>query len=328
MTKDRILAKLKRDERYVSGEDMSGELGVTRAAVSAAVKALRAEGYEIDAVTNRGYRLISSPDVISYGELLPFLDEERMSRLTLLKETDSTNNALAEMALDGAPDGQTVIADSQNGGRGRKGRSFFSPPGSGIYLSYLMRPGKDGGDFSPAAWTTLTSKTAVAVSNAIESVTSVRPGIKWVNDLYLNGRKVCGILTQMDMDMESGDVRSVIVGIGINVNGKKSNFPKELKGIAGTVSDAIGNPVERARLASCIIIEMDALRNGTSASEAEYLELYRKSSIVTGKDITVSDHSGEKHALALGIEDDYALRVRFNDGTEEALRGGEISVRM
>ena len=163
-TADRVLAILAREKEYVSGEDISSRIGLSRAAVNAAVKTLRSAGYKIDSVTNKGYRLLSAPDVLNLGLLGAYISDERLESLTVLNSTDSTNKVLREMAFDGAPAGQTVIANEQSAGRGRMGRNFFSPRDNGIYLSYLLRP-----DVAPAEAVTLTAWTAAAMVRAVKS---------------------------------------------------------------------------------------------------------------------------------------------------------------
>ena len=327
-TKDKILSMLLSAEGFLSGEKIGEELHVSRAAVANAVKALRAGGYEIESVTNRGYRLCSVPDALNDGALLAYLEEARMERVVCLDSVDSTNRYLARMALDGAPDGQVVLADCQTAGRGRLARAFHSPQGLGVYFSYLIRPSADDtNEMNPAVWTQVTGMTAVAVRDAIGNVCGEMPGIKWVNDLYLKGEKICGILTQMETEPESGQVRSVIIGIGVNVAERKTDFPKELRDIAGSLFTTTGKRVMRARLAAEMTRQMDEMRKTFPDPEGIYLTRYRGASILPGTDITVINGETEKKARAVAIADDYALCVRYEDGSEEHLRGGEVSIR-
>ena len=341
-TRDAILAMLIKSDGFVSGETIGETLGISRAAVAGAVKQLREDGCEIRSVTNRGYRLEQVPDRMNSGMLLAWLDEARMERVLCLDCVDSTNRYLAQMALDGAPDGQIVIADAQTAGRGRLSRAFHSPEKMGVYFSYLMRPSGGRTEDMPASWTSVTSMTAVAVSNAIESVCGIRPQIKWVNDLYMPtaktgkakktavpfGEKICGILTQMDMEADTGHVRSVIVGIGINVAERKSDFPQDLRGIAGSLYTATGKKVLRAQLAAAVACEMDAMRASLNDPDGTYLARYREASVLPGKAVTLISGETERNGEAIAIEDDFALRVRYEDGTEESLHGGEVSIRM
>ena len=329
MTKERVLTELLQADDFLSGELMSRDLGVSRAAVSQAVKALRAEGYGIESVTNRGYRLTNAPDRITAGALEAYLGKERMERVLCYDVTDSTNTRLREAALSkDIPGGTVAVANEQTAGSGRRGRTFASPKDMGIYLSLLLRPDSMGtAVYTAGDWTSVTSWAAVAVCNAVETVYGVRPGIKWVNDLLLNGKKICGILTQMDLETETGEIRDVIVGIGINVQETEEDFPEELRGIAGSLYQQTGKRIPRARLAAEMIRELDALCAAWPMEKETYLSRYRADSLVTGKEIRVLTAGGEKKATAESIGDDFALHVRYEDGTAETLRGGEISIR-
>ena len=202
MTRDLVLSILKTRKGYVSGELISKELGLTRAAVSLAVKALRKDGYVILSSTKKGYLMKSAPDCLTSGELLTILGPERMRTVSVFDTVQSTNRVLSELAYDDPKDGQVVIADAQTGGRGRFGRSFYSPEKCGIYLSCLFRP-----ETPPSSSIPITAWTAVAVSRAVETVCGVQPGIKWVNVLILSGKKFGGILTEMSIEGESGRIR-------------------------------------------------------------------------------------------------------------------------
>ena len=330
MTRDDILAALICAESFVSGESISRSLGITRAAVSQAVKSLRLDGYEIESATNRGYRLLSSPDTVTAGSLQAFLGKERMQRVLCYDVTDSTNLRLQEAALSSeAPGGLIAIADGQTGGRGRRGRTFASPRGMGIYLSILLRPETMGhkAGVSAADWTAVTSWVSVAVCSAIETVYGVRPGIKWVNDLLLNGRKICGILTQMELETETGEVRDVIAGIGVNVQETAEDFPEDLRDIATSLYQETGKRIPRVRLAAEMIRELDSMCAAWPDASPEYLARYRADSLAVGRKIRVLAASGEKKAIAESIGDDFSLQVRYEDGTRESLHGGEITIR-
>ena len=196
---------------YLSGADISKTLGVTRMAVSNAVRALRESGYEISAVTNRGYCLQTAPDRLTSGDVLGLLTPDRRSTVRVFASVDSTNTYLKREAMNGAPHGLCAIANEQTAGRGRVGRSFLSRPDCGVYLSMLLRP-----KCPPEVCASLTAHTAVAVCLAIERVCGVEPGIKWTNDIVLAGQKICGILTELTLESESSAVDSVVIGIGAN----------------------------------------------------------------------------------------------------------------
>lgn len=322
MLKDSVLAALRRENTYVSGQRLSGELGVSRAAVNAAVKALRDEGCVILSGTNRGYLLQSAPDRLTAGDLAAFLPPDRMESVVCLDTVDSTNRLARELAEQGAPEGTVVLADSQTGGRGRLGRSFASPGGLGIYMSLLLRP-----DCAPADTAELTAWAAVAVRGAVGAVCGVEPGIKWVNDLVLGGRKLCGILTELSVESESGRVRYVIIGAGINVNNATEDFPPELGSVATSLFMETGKPGSRAELAAAMINGFDALRAQWPRQRQGRLEAYRAASVTVGRRVNVISAAGERTGTALGINDDFSLSVRYDDGEEAALKSGEVSVR-
>ncbi len=322
MTKDRVLAILSKENEYISGELISRKLGISRAAVNTAVKSLRAEGYVISSVTNRGYHLESVPDLLTSGALLACLPEERMRTVTVLDKTDTTNLRLKELAYAGAPEGSVVIANEQTAGRGRRGRTFASPKDTGVYLSYLLRPAA-----LPADTVNITAWTAAAVCLAVEEACGTAPGIKWVNDLVMNGRKICGILTEMTVESESGSIDSLIVGIGLNVNNLEEDFPEEIRQVATSIRQETGQVCSRAKLAACVIRQMDAMYKSWPREKDKYLNIYRKADITAGRDILVSGKDGDVPAKAVCITDDYSLLVRYADGSTQTLSSGEVSIK-
>ena len=322
MLRDDVLTILKQQEGDLSGEEISRRLGVTRMAVSNAVKSLRREGYEIDSATNRGYRLRKSADKLSEGDLFAYLPEARRSLVRCFDLIDSTNSYLKREAANGAPDGLCAVANEQTSGRGRSGRSFFSAADCGVYLSMLLRP-----RCLPQKTMTLTAHAAVAVCEAISRACGVETEIKWTNDIVLNGRKLCGILTEITMEGETRLVDSVVIGIGVNANYMPEDFPEALRPVAGSVFSESGVRVDRARLASEIILALDRMAVAWEKDPRAYLNAYRNRCITAGKNVRVLRGDSARNAFALGITDDFALRVRYEDGTEEILNSGEVSVR-
>ncbi|MBO4449274.1 MAG: biotin--[acetyl-CoA-carboxylase] ligase [Clostridiales bacterium] len=326
--KDRFLSMLIKSSDYISGENASKELGVSRAAVNSAVMSLRNDGYGIDSATNRGYLLTNRPDRLDCGSIGANLSPSRTESLTVLAEVDSTNNYCKDLARKGAVEGTVVISDSQTGGKGRRGRSFLSPPGCGIYMSYLLRPKTGIEKISE-----ITCWTAVAVCEAIKEAYGLESGIKWVNDVLMNRMKICGILTEASIEAESGAIDSCIIGIGINVNEKRSDFPAELSEVASSISiENGGKTFMRSDLAAILIRRLDELASGWPDSHADYLEAYRRLCITPGNQIeaftTISGDSEGKTGEALSIGDDFSLEVRFDGNTDtESLKSGEVSVR-
>jgi len=319
MTKDSVLSILLTAGECVSGESMSRELGISRAAVNAAVQTLRQEGYVISSSTRTGYTLASSPDKLRDGEMAARLGG-RAEKVVCLDSVGSTNDYLKLLAKDGAPEGTVVAANTQTAGRGRMGRSFLSPENEGVYLSILLRP-----DCAPESVPQLTAWVAVAMRRALESSCGVSPGIKWVNDLVLGGRKLGGILTEMAAEGESGHIEYIVAGIGINVG--QTAFPEELSAMATSLYLETGKHFSRCALACAMIRELDALTAAFPLEKAAYLEDYRAACVTLGREVTFPAGGQTRSARAEGIDEDFGLSVRFADGHAETLRSGEVSVR-
>ena len=322
MLRDAVLTILKERGGYVSGAEISRELYVTRMAVSNAVRALRDEGYEIDAVTNRGYLLRESADRLTAGDVYPYLPPERRELVRCLESVDSTNTYLKREAMAGAADGLCAVANEQTAGRGRSGRSFASAPDCGVYFSILMRP-----DCAPADAVTLTAHTAVAVCRALEGACGVRAGIKWTNDIVLGTHKICGILTEMSVEGESGALEYVVAGIGVNANNAPEDFPPELRQIAGSVFSETGVRVDRGKLAAALVRAMDEMYAAWQRDHRVYLEAYRARCVTTGREVRLLRGGRERRAYAEAVTDDFGLLVRYDDGTREEITSGEVSVR-
>lgn len=320
MTKKAVLSILRKESNFVSGEKISTRLGISRAAVNTAVKALRVQGYEIESSTNKGYCLKAVPDSLTEPELGEYLSGERMEAVLCLPTVDSTNVHLRRLAFDGAPEGQVVLANEQTDGRGRRGRSFQSLKDKGIYLSMLFRP-----DSLPGDVTEITAWTAVAVGNAIEHLYGLRPEIKWVNDLLMKQKKICGILTEMSV--EGGQVQHIIIGVGINVNEDKADFTEELSDKATSLAIETGKKLSRARLAAEVIKELDAMRQAWPDGKQSYLDAYRQDNITLGKEILVLQGDTSRKAEATAIGEDFSLHVTYEDGSQEILNSGEVSIR-
>lgn len=318
-TKERLFTLLEaRQGCFVSGEELAAELNLSRAAVSKAMKALRQEGYAIEAVTNRGYCLSGHCDILSARGVKKYLKSN--FEITVHPSVTSTNTVLRALAEQGAPEGTVVIAGEQTGGRGRMGRTFFSPPDSGVYLSLLLRPV----NADPRQTVTLTAAAAVALCQAIESVSENHPEIKWVNDIFLDGRKVSGILTEAAFGLESGVPEYVVVGVGINAYAPECGFPPDLAKIAGFLwNNTI--PDGKNRLAAEFLNRFWQLY--TTGDPRAFLEDYRRRSLVVGKDVTVIAGGRETPARALGIDENCRLLVRYENGETVALSYGEVRIQ-
>ena len=242
--------------------------------------------------------------------------------LVCLETVDSTNNEVKRRALAGAADGLAVVAEQQTGGRGRRGRSFVSPAGQGLYLSVLLRPRCPLEEVSA-----LTAWTAVAVCNAVERVCGVRPGIKWPNDVILDGRKLCGILTELELEAESAALRHVVVGVGINLTQTAADFGPEVAPVAVSLAQALGRAPRRAEMAAAVLAALDELYAAFPAERAAWLERYRADCLTLGRTVRLLRAGGEEEAFAEAVDDTFALVVRRADGSREAVSSGEVSVR-
>ncbi len=318
--KERVLVCLEKNrDRFLSGEEMAGELEVTRAAVWKAVKKLQEEGFSIRAVTGRGYQLTEENDRLTAAGIGAALQYADVERIHVYDEVDSTNTRLSRMALDGAPHGTVILAEQQTAGRGRMGRTFVSPPGSGIYLSILIRPETDLAGAVP-----VTSAAAVAVCEAVRELTGRDAGIKWVNDIYIGEKKICGILTEAAASMEAGGLYSVVIGIGVNFRADPEAFPEEVKERVGWIYGKDDAAVTRNELAAAIIDR--ALYYAEHLPEKLFIEPYRKYSVIIGREIVCTRGNERFEATAVGIDEDGGLIVDTAEG-RRILSSGEISVR-
>ncbi len=311
-------------EQSVSGEAMSETLGVSRAAVWKAVEALRQEGYVIASATNRGYRLQEIPDRLSSGVLRGLLDGRVIGReIACLTTVDSTNDEVKRRAAAGAEEGLIVLAETQSKGKGRRGRLFESPAGTGLYLSVLLRPQCRLDEvFQLTAWS------AVAVCRAVEQCTGLRPAIKWTNDIVLGGRKLCGILTELGIEGESGRPDYVALGIGINLGQQEADFAPEVRPVAISLAQAMGKPPRRMELARALLTELDEMYAVFPAQRAAYLEEYRARCITLHRPVRILRLDGsETPAFAEDLGDDFSLHVRTEDGERKVIQAGEVSVR-
>lgn len=319
--KDKILAYLKASQDYVSGQELCERLGVSRTAVWKVMRQLQEAGYQIEAVRNRGYRLLESGDVYNDSEIKSLLRTKWAGqKLVFLDEIDSTNNEVKRLAEHGAPEGLLVVADQQNTGKGRRGRSWASPKESGVWMSFLLRP-----SFEPNHASMLTLVAAMAVEEAVRVTCGLECGIKWPNDIVADGKKICGILTEMSTDVDS--IQYVVVGIGINAN--TESFPEEICATATSLRLNTGAAVNRAALAAEVMNAwekyyerfMETLDFGTLKEE------YNRRLVNCGRQVRVLAPRGEYSGVSKGINDVGELLVELEDGSVRAVISGEVSVR-
>lgn len=320
--KEKILKVLETNKgTSISGESLAKEMGVSRTAVWKAIKALREDGYQIEAAPNKGYFISEGEDPVSKQGIKQYL-RPKWQRLPLhiYRTVDSTNNVAKQLALEEAEHGTAVLAFHQSKGKGRLGRSFISPANSGIYLSILLKPSFDMGHAI-----LVTTAASVAVARAIETVCNQQAEIKWVNDVYLNKKKICGILTEAITDFETGEIQYLILGIGVNCS--TEDMPGELLNVIG----AVEGDFQKNQLAAEIINHaMDLMDDLQSRS---FIDEYRRRSMILGKDIKVykggyTEESSGLTARALDIDSDGGLKVIYSTGERETLSTGEVSIRI
>ncbi|MCL6661479.1 biotin--[acetyl-CoA-carboxylase] ligase [Paenibacillus polymyxa] len=322
MTKheDLLHMLLNAEGRFVSGEEISRNLSISRTAVWKHVNKLRDMGYEFEAVSRKGYRLVTKPDSIDATGLQLALDTTVFGRkAVLLTSTLSTQGDVLKLAEQGQAEGAVVIAEEQTGGRGRFGRQWFSPPGKGIWMSVLLRP-----DLPLQHTPQLTLLTGVAVCRAVRACSGADAGIKWPNDLLIDGRKVCGIL--LESTVEDHEVRYCIAGIGVDVNFDPEDYPEDLTTIATSLKMETGQSVDRTKLTAAILTELEQLyflyqKEGFGVISA----LWEALSVSMNREITVTNPHGVIEGKAIGLDPSGALIVEKHDGEHTLIISGEIS---
>lgn len=322
MERGQVAALLAGAEGYISGEEMSRALGVTRAAVWKEIETLRREGWPISSSTRRGYRLDGPPPVLSAAYISAMLPPDSLfaGKVQVEECVDSTNTRLKARAA-ALPTGCVLLAEEQSGGRGTHGRSFQSPRGDGLYLSVLLRPSAALRDLI-----TLTGWVAVAAREGTVRASGAPVDVKWLNDLYLHGRKLCGILTELAFLGESGEPDYVVVGMGVNVNQTAGTFKAQgLEGIAASLAGE-GYPTERNHLAVCLLNALDEMVRDFPKKRAEYLEAYRARCVTIGRRVSFETQDGVLAGAAIGIDDRFGLRVLGDDGKEYAVSSGTVKM--
>ncbi|MGI6776660.1 MAG: biotin--[acetyl-CoA-carboxylase] ligase [Acetivibrionales bacterium] len=329
--KGRILQKLKENAPgFVSGARLSKMLGVSRTSVWKYVLELKKEGYVIESFTKKGYRLISVPDLLNLNELVYNLRTKKIgSSIQYIDLIDSTNTYAKKLALDGCPEGTVIVAGRQTNGKGRMGRNWDSANKSGIWMSIVLRP-----DILPEQAQIITLAVSVAVVKAIESLFGLKCGIKWPNDVILNGKKVCGILTEMGC--ETDRINYIVVGIGVNVNQDEDDFAVELKDKATSIKMSMikenmingDMDINRSELIKQVLFEMEKLyENICRLKVREILDEWKKYSVTIGNEVKVVCRGIEYKGFAKDITEDGGLLVNCDDGASRKVLSGEISLR-
>ena len=319
--KDEVLKQLENNKgNYISGGQLAENLGVSRNSIWKSIKSLEKNGYEIDAVPNRGYCLAEKNDIISSFSINQHLNSKL--NINVYPIVSSTNTVLKEMAEQGAPEGTVVIAEEQNAGKGRMGKTFYSPSKTGIYVSILLRP-----TISAEESLFLTTSAAVATAKAIEDVSDKTADIKWVNDVYIDNKKVCGILTEGAFNVETNHLDYAIVGIGVNVRFPEGGFPKEIENIATAVFDKQTDSTNKRSILIAHLLDyfMEYYKNFNSK---KYVAEYIERSMILGREINIIDGDKTIPATAVEIDKKCRLKVQLKDGSTRWLSSGEVSIRV
>lgn len=312
----------KNTHTFVSGQLISDKLGVSRTAVWKYINNLKKEGYIIDSSSKKGYKLLESPDMLSFEEIEKYLKTKYIGKkIVYLESVDSTNNKAKELASKGENHGTLVIAEEQLGGRGRLGRAWCSPKYKGIWLSIILRP-----DINPMQIPKLTQ---IAAASVIESLKDfkIEATIKWPNDIILNGKKICGILTEMNAEMNK--VHYVVLGIGINANLGEEDFQKDILSKATSIKIETGLTLDRKSFVGNLVNKFEYLYEEFEKTQniESSIKICRTNSAVIGKIIRIIRGENETFAKALDLDENGGLIVQYENGTRENLISGEISIR-
>lgn len=320
MKKEELLTYLTENGAYLSGEELSRKFGVSRSAIWKNINQLREDGYEIESVTNRGYRLVSSPDLLTEAEIRKGLQTKIIGQnVYYYPIVDSTNEAAKRLANEGAENGSVFVAEQQSHGKGRLGRNWVSPPGEGIWFSVLLRT-----SVIPLQISNITLLAGLAVSKGIENNTGLKARIKWPNDVVIGTKKVCGILTEMAAEIER--VNYIVIGIGVNAN--TPAFPEEISIKATSILLETGKAVRRAALLREILAEFEKLYDKYFIrGEDGMLEEYKPYCISLGRKVSTIRNGKPVTGIAEDITPSGELLVQCEDGSSLAVNSGEVTVQ-
>jgi len=307
---------------FVSGQKLSEYIGCSRTAVWKHIEDLRKEGYELEAVRRLGYRITKKPNKISDNEIKIGLKTRKMGHHVHFEETVTSTQKIAQtLANEGAEEGTIVVAEQQTNGRGRMARQWYSPSGTGIWMSLIIRP-----NIAVQATPQLTLLTAVAIVQAIEEITPLKPDIKWPNDILINGKKLVGILTELQA--EADRVHSIIIGTGINVNQSITDFPEELHHVATSIHLETDKQWDRAQLIQEILLKFENLYSLYLAQGFRPIKLLWEGYAVSlQKPITARTINGTVEGKAIGINDAGVLLIQTSDGSVKQIYSADIELQ-
>ena len=316
----KILEEQKKTESYISGEELGEKLGVSRAAIWKGIQKLKEQGYEIEAVSNKGYHIVRNQDLYNGIEIEEVCNTTKIAKeVYFYEQTDSTNNCIRKLAKEGKKEGVVAVAEIQTAGKGRRGKGWQSPKGTGIWMSMLLTP-----NITPPEAPVLTLLAGLAVCRAVRQQTGLTAMIKWPNDILISNKKICGILTELYAEMDS--VHFVITGIGINVNTEV--FPEELQKTATSLKIEKGETISRKNMIKAVIEEFEKiyLQYEKECSFLPFREEYKKYCINVGKELQVLS---KQPFIAKGIDitEQGELLVQKQTGEKVVVFSGEVSIR-
>jgi BirA family biotin operon repressor/biotin-[acetyl-CoA-carboxylase] ligase len=320
--KTEILRILRNNESYVSGQQLCNMLGVSRTAVWKVINQLKEEGYEIEAVSNKGYRFIDSTDILSASEIMSRVETDMIAKeVRFFEEVDSTNVVAKKVAEEEGTDGTLIVTESQLKGKGRRGKEWSSNKGKDIFMSLILKP-----KISPMSASMLTIIAALAVAKSIKRKTADEVYIKWPNDIVINGKKVCGILTEMSTEIDY--INHVVIGIGINVN--RSSFTGDISQMATSLYIETKEIINRSELIAQIMKDFEEMYHIFLQKESleSFVDEYNRTLINVNREVKVIEASKEYFGVALGINDKGELLIQDQENNNiKSILAGEVSVR-
>ncbi|MCY6958173.1 biotin--[acetyl-CoA-carboxylase] ligase [Clostridium brassicae] len=321
--KEKIIELLKQNKNnFISGQKISESLGVSRAAIWKYINSIKEDGYEIESVSRKGYKLVASPDLLTFEEIKDTLNTKYIGRnIVHLESVDSTNNEAKKLANKDVIEGTVVIAEEQTMGKGRLGRNWVSPKYKGVWMSIILTP-----DINPMNVPKVTQVAAASVIMGFKK-NGIEAFVKWPNDIVINGKKVCGILTEMSGEINK--VNYVVIGIGINVNINEEEFPKEVSAVASSLKIQSGKTISRKEVVSSTLNYFEELYEEfiTKENIDTSIKICKENSILLGKEIKVIERNKKLLAKALDLSDEGRLIVQYSNGKVEEIMSGEVSVR-
>lgn len=321
--KEKIIKALKDNKgEFISGQDLSDKLSVSRTSIWKHINSLKEEGYNIESISRKGHRLISSPDIINGDEIREYLNTKYIGRKILhFDSIDSTNIKAKEIAMSNNEEGIVIISEEQTKARGRLGRNWSSPKGKGIWMSIIVRP-----DINPLDASKITQITAATIYNAMNEM-DIEVSIKWPNDIILNSKKVCGILTEMSAEIMQ--INYLVIGIGVNVNIESNEFPEEIFAKATSLKAELKREINRKELVGRILNNFEYFYEQMiiKGTIKEALDICREKSILIGKKVRVIQKNQSVERIAVDLNEDGELLVKDEKGEITKLISGEVSVR-